>query len=197
MKNITLFSSLFLLLFLSNTAFAQDQPPHYSSGGFTAGDTWVSFTGAFSQTSGVPITISVSYEPESQPVVQDTVLDVSGLSYSITVDGLQSDTYYTFYFVYTNAYGQQTKSFSFFTTTVGITEVKQAELKLFPNPMTSDLFIENAEVNDLLTISDMIGKQVYSEKIRDNKQQRISVGELTAGIYFVTVGDKTTRVQKK
>ena len=80
---------------------------------------------------------------------------------------------------------------------VGIADVDEHQFMLYPNPMTSELFIKNAEVGDQVTISNLIGKQVHSEKISDDKKQMISVKEFPVGIYLVTVKDKTFRVVKK
>ena len=67
-------------------------------------------------------------------------------------------------------------------------------LKLFPNPATSILHfnLEN-ETSVSVVITDVLGKVVLSETTQTNS---ISVGNLTTGIYFLTVKTLSGAVAK-
>lgn len=197
MKN-KLLIPIFLLFCITNVSAQGDQAPWPDYNQYFIGSTSCEIHGVFDPSTAIPVTLTVSHQllPAGN-WIQDTVFTINQITFSFLIDGLDPDSDYLVHIDCINSVGSYLWTMSFSTDPVGVDEAEKNAFNLFPNPMTSDLFIENAEVNDLIIISDMIGKQVHSEKIHDNKQQKIVVGELPAGIYFVTVGEKTTRVQKK
>jgi hypothetical protein len=70
-------------------------------------------------------------------------------------------------------------------TTVGITEnfSSQTEWSLSPNPSKDFFVIENNPACDLKII-DLLGKEIYKQKISSGNQQ-INISQLPGGVYFV------------
>jgi len=72
-------------------------------------------------------------------------------------------------------------------------------LKIYPNPFADELRITNAE-NCTLRIMDVVGKQIYAQKITD-ANETIRLGKLSAGVYFFRLGKdgqtRTVKVLKK
>ncbi|MBK7428057.1 MAG: fasciclin domain-containing protein [Saprospiraceae bacterium] len=62
------------------------------------------------------------------------------------------------------------------------------EVKIFPNPVSSELTIDltglDKPVNEVRII-DISGKTVLAERVQTNQVQRINIEELTSGLYFV------------
>jgi hypothetical protein len=84
---------------------------------------------------------------------------------------------------------------SFTVTTTGIGDIEAMSwFKLYPNPSTGKFIIEFADLESStveLTINDMNGRQVYSNKLSG---ENISVSvDIPSGIYMITVkaGDKS------
>ncbi|MGZ3864555.1 MAG: T9SS type A sorting domain-containing protein [Bacteroidia bacterium] len=86
-------------------------------------------------------------------------------------------------------------------SSVGIKNVsnKMAGVKLYPNPFNESLTLELNSTNSTsftYTMSDVYGKQIMNEKVStlvgENKVQ-INTGNISSGVYFVTVVDNTTK----
>ncbi|NRA10991.1 MAG: T9SS type A sorting domain-containing protein [Crocinitomicaceae bacterium] len=71
---------------------------------------------------------------------------------------------------------------------VGIDELSEKELSIFPNPSSSVLQIKADIIDASLTIADLTGR-VHSVQPFNNELS-INVAELNDGIYFVTVSNK-------
>lgn len=61
-------------------------------------------------------------------------------------------------------------------------------IKLYPNPINEFLYIQGAQTNCKITISDITGK-VYNEINSTGGQIKISTAHLSKGIYFVHIND--------
>ena len=72
----------------------------------------------------------------------------------------------------------------------------EAAFSIYPNPANNILNIISENANELITISDISGKIVYSEKTSD-KQSSINISQLSAGMYIIRIGSKTAKFVKE
>lgn len=80
------------------------------------------------------------------------------------------------------------KSCDYFTHTLGITreENTDALFKLFPNPVQDVLNIETGFAEEVtLCFTDLYGREV--KKVKINTGEKIDVGDLSRGIYLITI----------
>lgn len=70
-------------------------------------------------------------------------------------------------------------------TATPIVSATDSTIKVYPNPAKDFLMVENAE-NDVISIIDFSGKEVYSTKIL-NSAARIDVSKLNQGVYILKV----------
>ncbi len=66
-----------------------------------------------------------------------------------------------------------------------ITAIKGCDFRIYPNPASEFLHIDNAESADFV-ICDLIGRVVVGRRI-DGKQEVISLSELSPGIYMIEI----------
>lgn len=57
-------------------------------------------------------------------------------------------------------------------------------IKIYPNPANEFLYIEGAEKGTEIRLFDLVGKQVYSSVINENREQ-IAIADLTEGLYLL------------
>ncbi|MFN2396259.1 MAG: T9SS type A sorting domain-containing protein [Bacteroidales bacterium] len=70
---------------------------------------------------------------------------------------------------------------------IGATEdIELTDVKIFPNPANNNVFIRSGDMILDVWISDVTGKQVYSEVI-NNTEAKVSVENLQSGIYIVGI----------
>jgi len=71
-------------------------------------------------------------------------------------------------------------------------------ISIYPTPAINDLFIkiENPTGSQLITLTDITGKIVLTEKAEMNNITKISVNEIAAGQYTVTIRDSKTSYSK-
>ena len=69
-------------------------------------------------------------------------------------------------------------------TETGENNIHIPELKIFPNPASSKLIIENSIANSQIIISDILGKDIITEEITNNIIQ-IDISGLEDGMYFI------------
>jgi hypothetical protein len=75
-------------------------------------------------------------------------------------------------------------------------------VNIFPNPATNSLNLQFAQIksNTTISICTIEGKEVYSEKIKDNGEnilKTIDVTGFSKGIYFLTISDNESKMLKK
>lgn len=71
-------------------------------------------------------------------------------------------------------------------------------LAMWPNPANTQLTIAaNGLGNATVTISNLLGKVIYTSTLSKNAQATFNVSKLTAGMYVVSVNDGATTVVKK
>lgn len=87
------------------------------------------------------------------------------------------------------------------STCLGVndTEIKKADIQIYPNPFENDIQIDSKEKIDLIIISDLSGRQVKNIK---NPDFTLHLNDLASGVYLLTVklktGDmKTFKILKK
>jgi hypothetical protein len=71
---------------------------------------------------------------------------------------------------------------------LALDEAEQAEVVVFPNPVTDQLTVvfDTEPADALLLLTDLSGK-LLSEQVVDGKQQQISLAEIPAGVYLLTI----------
>jgi len=85
---------------------------------------------------------------------------------------------------------------------IGITEIVVGKIKIYPNPTTGELRIENGEWRmENVEIFDIYGKKVFEEKGERNKEQGdgkivINIGDLPAGVYFLRLKNEVVKIVK-
>lgn len=109
----------------------------------------------------------------------------------------------TYNYVCTPHSGSMTGTFTA-SGTIGIDDNASSytATSLYPNPFTNELFVEqgneNPEYSELI-ISDILGKQLRIASIENlpmlSGKRRIDVGDLSKGIYFVTLKGNGTKAR--
>jgi hypothetical protein len=76
---------------------------------------------------------------------------------------------------------------------VGILNLSKAELKIYPNPTTGDVTIENAKGSEVI-MYDVVGKMVNKKVMTSNKEE-MNIEDLPNGMYMIQVVDETTGIR--
>ncbi len=77
------------------------------------------------------------------------------------------------------------------------TQVKNKTLKVFPNPFTKEIVIENPDNISELKIYNLQGQKVYSKKLSlSPKKQKIDLSFLPDGMYYLQLNDKQAKIIK-
>ena len=134
----------------------------------------------------------------------DYVDDVSIVStnwesyFSPVVDIDPTRTQACFAFEYYNSSEGVAKMFFDSEWSVGIEnhEIVAKDMSVYPNPASNFINVISENANELITISDLSGKVVYSEQASE-KQSVINISQLSAGMYIVRIGDKATKFVKE
>ncbi len=201
MKKNFLTSLIAIGFFVSTSQlFAQgDQSPWPSGLISNPHETWIAVTGDFDPQTAVPTTLVVEHQLlPSGSYVQDTSFVINDLFFSFTIDGLEPNSNYALRIVCTNTYGEYVWNHTYWTTPVGVGEAEDRKLKLYPNPLQNELFVQNADLGTQITVSNLLGKVILSESIHDaTKPERISFEGQPAGVYFVTVTSVGKTISKK
>ena len=79
----------------------------------------------------------------------------------------------------------------------GVNDIEaEKAFSIYPNPASNLINIISENANELITISDLSGKVVYSERASE-KQNSIDISNLSAGMYIVRIGEKATKFVKE
>jgi fibronectin type 3 domain-containing protein len=78
-----------------------------------------------------------------------------------------------------------------------MSETAQTAITVYPNPAIDELTIDNSELKegDMVSVYDMSGRNIHNSQFTTSHS--INVSTLSAGIYFVRIGNKTERFVKK
>jgi hypothetical protein len=67
------------------------------------------------------------------------------------------------------------------------------KIQIYPNPANGELFISSAPIGSEISISDMSGRVLLTEKINSNNH-KIDVSNLKSGIYLAKIGDEFRKI---
>lgn len=204
------------------TYYIQVDPYNYYSD--PTGDDFVltlTFEGAEAITNGVfpsPHTATVvwNYNGDVSNNVDYTLYytnTITEVEYSVTgnsadnptlLEGLDSETLYTYYIVCNDQCNTTTSMESFTTLLDGINELGFGRnVKVYPNPVSDQLTIEiNTDVNEgsVISIISMQGQIIYSETVSENASDYrtdINVNDYANGIYLLKLEDENSSIQQR
>ncbi|HIK63290.1 MAG TPA: T9SS type A sorting domain-containing protein, partial [Flavobacteriales bacterium] len=72
-------------------------------------------------------------------------------------------------------------------------EASNERLRVYPNPSNNRIYILGAKGE--LTIHNLIGQEVYSERV--NSTISVDISSWSAGVYFVKTNNKTVKILKQ
>jgi hypothetical protein len=152
---------------------------------------------AASFTSGAPIATTVQYTYNGTTSAVDSLIwDFGDGQKQKVTTGLTTPVSHTFstngkYSVCVTAYNS-CGSHNYCKQTPLATKdlAARGNVKVYPNPAGDQLTIEGAEVGDKVSISSMVGQQVLSTAINNDKQT-LNVSSLPAGSYILMLSGKS------
>lgn len=74
------------------------------------------------------------------------------------------------------------------SSALGVNDVELNHIKIFPNPVSTELFVETLQNNSPYTLTNFLGQVVKKGSLSSN--QSIVVSDLENGVYFLTVETK-------
>jgi len=98
---------------------------------------------------------------------------------------------------WTNNTWQEVAVFTFHYSQIptNIPNITENSFTIFPNPVFDNFTISGITENTFLQITDLNGRIVLQKMVSPNEQ--ISVGHLSAGIYFVRMNGETAKIVKR
>jgi len=77
----------------------------------------------------------------------------------------------------------------FYDVTVGIDEIEMDVISFYPNPVANSLILENANLADMVVITNLVGQEVKS--LTDlQARMEVNTSNLERGVYFITFVDE-------
>ena len=150
--------------------------------------TWTGTAPAYEVAYGLP---GVSQED----CTRQTVTGVT----TYTITGLDDATTYVVYVrsvCETGIYSDWSNGQSFTTDVIGIDDVDNANISLYPNPASSTVTLTGIEGEAMVTVVDMNGRQVYTGNTA-NGSLTIDVSGMAQGAYFVRItGESVNAIRK-
>ncbi len=98
-----------------------------------------------------------------------------------------ADSYHVCIVAYTNC-GTDTLCREVHLGTTGIANVTNALIKVYPNPASNELYIENATPGTTVRLFNVMGQQVYAGSIASSRQV-ITTSDLAPGTYLLQLTD--------
>ena len=84
------------------------------------------------------------------------------------------------------------------TIKIGINEIEEKDIMLFPNPTTGELRITSCKFPITnIEICDVFGRKIFEQKAESRKQNVMDISYLNAGIYFVQITTEKGIITKK
>ena len=118
---------------------------------------------------------------------------------SYTITGLEEGTNYVVYvrsICGDGIYSDWTAGFNFMTTEVGIDDVDNNAISLYPNPASSTVTLTGIEGEATVTVVDMNGRETGKWKVESGKLT-IDVSSYAQGAYFVRItGERVNAIRK-
>jgi hypothetical protein len=85
-----------------------------------------------------------------------------------------------------------------FEEVIGISDFALSAIKVYPNPTTGELRIENGELRiDNIVVYDVYGRKVFEQKETLTILRYYDITVLPAGVYFVRISTETCEVVRK
>lgn len=81
-----------------------------------------------------------------------------------------------------------------FESLLTVNNIENSKIKVFPNPVSNILFIQNYQNIDKIEISNSLGQVVYYE---NNSNTKIDFSKFQSGIYFLKLDNSTFKIIKK
>ena len=81
-----------------------------------------------------------------------------------------------------------------FQSQLSTNATENPKIKVFPNPVSDFLYIQNYQTIDKIQITNSLGQLVYSEK---NSTNKIDFSNFQAGLYFLKLDNSTFKIIKK
>jgi hypothetical protein len=83
------------------------------------------------------------------------------------------------------------KIYKIIDTSMGIDNFTKNGLSLYPNPAKTEFFIRNSGELTLskMQLFDLSGKLLVSKRLDGSQDTAVAVGDLTSGLYLITVED--------
>ncbi|MEI7803343.1 MAG: choice-of-anchor tandem repeat GloVer-containing protein [Bacteroidota bacterium] len=74
-------------------------------------------------------------------------------------------------------------------TTNNISEINSTEIKIFPSPASKEISItgNSISVNDIVTVTDVTGREVLQQKTAQSQHVNLNVSSLFPGVYFTEI----------
>ena len=88
-----------------------------------------------------------------------------------------------------------TQTFHYSEISTNIPSISASSFTIFPNPVLDNFTISGITENTLVKITDLNGRIVMQQTVAPSEQ--ISVGHLSAGVYFVRVNEETVKIVKR
>jgi len=112
---------------------------------------------------------------------------VAGTSYNITG---------VVYLAYGGVVRVEPRDANDVTVATGISEIDKNSISIFPNPVSSTLFLNNIEGTQMIRISNILGETIQSAKVLGNFTT-INVSKLSDGVYFISLIDANGVINTK
>ena len=81
-------------------------------------------------------------------------------------------------------------------TVLGIADLQQTEIALYPNPTTNKIFVEANSQIDAIQVFDIMGRKVLDVSPLVNKTE-LNLGNLNTGIYMAVISSEGKKFMKK
>ena len=98
-----------------------------------------------------------------------------------------------------NSAGSTTKALSIkIEDGVGISENEMSDIKIYPNPTTGELKIENGELKiESVVVFDVCGRELLFHTFSMTSEVTVDILHLSAGVYFVKISTETGEVTRR
>jgi len=115
---------------------------------------------------------------------------IGGLLYKYTTATVGTNYNITgvVYLAYGGVVRVEPRDASDITVSTGINDIEKNSVSIYPNPVSSTLFLNNIEGTQIIRISNILGETVQSNKVSGNFTT-INVNKLSNGVYFISLID--------